>query len=387
MSNAQTIFLNGRRYDALTGKLLQDDQNEHASSNRTSVSYMTQQPGSQRSVEGFMQAGFYHKPGSKLPKQVKLSTAKKTVHHNIAPHLNRLNERSKTLMRDAVKHPGVLKIKGSSQTAGKYVNQTMLKSMAATAPAKTAVVNRARAIRRSDFVNRASQYTKPAKPVLPDPDTIQTTANSEVHLKNLDQLAQIESNPATDKIFSEAALKLIDSHQPVPLKEVRFYEKLADKLRLSVKSLFILCMFFLVVVFGSVSSYIFFNNLAMYVADNRTNIHGLLPTYKPLGFSLQSIGYATGSPTGSIKLSYVSNKNQSSTYVLQEQASTWDNQELIDSVVQPAVGVNFKTYQVGGRSLFIYDDSAVWVTGGIYYFLVDSAGLSTSQVAPIANST
>jgi hypothetical protein len=123
----------------------------------------------------------------------------------------------------------------------------------------------------------------------------------------------------------------------------------------------------------------------MYVADAATNIHGFLPTYTPTGFGLVSINYATAKPTGTIDVTF--KNSNGGTYGIDEQAKNWDSQALVNNVVIPAVGNNFKTYQISGRSVYIYGDNAVWVDGGVYYILLNNAQLTNDQITRIVNTT
>jgi hypothetical protein len=385
LSNTQTIFLNGRSYDALTGKLLDDNPVDSTSSHSQNLKLKAlKKPSHHRPVDGLM--GHNYKALLQASTHKGLSAAKKHLDHHVAPHLNRLTEHSKTLMRP-VNDANLAKLKAQQRSAKAHLNHVISKGAASIEPAKTAVLNQARALRDSDFVGKLNELTTPAHPIQPKANMIQTTANSEIHLRRLDQLNELESNPELDKIFNEASLKLSDSHQPTNRRELRFYQVIADKLGISDKLLFIFSIVLFLIIAGSVVSYIFSDNIAIYIADNRTGIHGLLPTFKPDGFELHSINYATSSPTGSVSLSYGLKKTPTASYQIKEQASSWSSQELATSVVQPIVGNSYQTYHIGGRSVFIYGQTAVWLDSGIYYNLTNHAGLTNSQINQIASST
>ena len=386
MSSTQTIFLNGRRYDALTGKLLGDIDDRLVLRQSPSLKLQgIKHPHHMKTVDGFIKGVSAKKHSNQQTSHQKLSTAKKLTDHKVAPHANRITERSKTLMRDAVKKPDFTKVKAQQHAAKTHFNRAVVRSMAASAPARSTVVAHAKAIKNSEFAAKINELTTPANPIIPNPQVIQTTVNSEVHLKNLDQLAKIDNGLDLESIFSEASLKLSDSHQPITRKEIRFYDVIADKLRISVKLLFILSVFLFVLIFGGLSSVIFSNNINIYWADSQTGIHAILPTYTPTGYQVQSIKYATGKPTGTVDITF-SNKG-SGFYSVDEQTTTWDSQALVDKVVIPAVGNSFKTYQIGGRSVYIYEQTAVWVDAGIYYILSNNAHITNNQITQIVNTT
>jgi hypothetical protein len=371
--------------------MLTDSGDKRPPRNRPTLKpHSIRQPGHSRVVDGFVKASHLNKNTPTNANNQKLSTASKTSSHKVAPHINRIAEHSKTLMRDAVKKPDITKIKHQKDVAQTHLKRVVERGAAVSAPARETISTHAKAIRNSEFLNKVNQLATPANPIKPNPEIIQTTANSEVHLKNLNHLSQIETgqiDPAVDleAIFSEASLKLSDSHQPITRKETRFYESIANKLRISVRLLFIISLVLFVLILGSVSSYLFSDNLNMYMANQMTNLHGILPTYSPTGYSIQSIKYFKSKPTGSIQITYASGNGQY--YGITEQATTWDSQALVSNTVIPEVGNNFKTYQIAGRSVYIYQQTAVWVDAGIYYMMTNKAGISNNQITQIVNTT
>ena len=124
----------------------------------------------------------------------------------------------------------------------------------------------------------------------------------------------------------------------------------------------------------------------MFIADSKTNIHGILPTYIPSGYSLSKVTYTTGKASGTISLHYQGSK-PTNNFTIEEQATTWDSKALVGAVVQPYVGNDFKTYQVSGRSVFYYNNTVVWIDAGIYYTLNNHADLTPKQINQIVNTT
>ena len=379
MSSTQTISLNGRRYDALTGRVVADSSNPHIPRVSSTKKLQGVRHPSHKSVDGIV------KVSSKS-----LNQRKKHTPHAVAPHINRITQHSKTLMRDAVAKPDFIRIRQQPAIAKHHINKAVAKTVAVTAPARQNIQDRAQAIKNSEFIGKVSELTTPANPITPDPEVIQTSANSEVHLKNLDYLSNVEQgnvDPSVDleAIFSEASLKLSDSHQPITNKELRFYDAIADRLRISVKLLFILSLTTFVILFSLISGLVFENNIKMFIADSATHIHGFMPTYAPPGFGLQSVNYATAKPTGTIDVTFANQDGLN--YNIDEQAKSWDSQALVNNVVIPSVGNNFKTYQIGGRSVYIYNQTAVWVDAGIYYIMSNNARLTNDEINKIVNTT
>ena len=372
LNNSQTIFLNGHHYDALTGKIVKDIAPINKKATHPTIKPSDiRRPVQHKTIDGFINAS-------------KNSLSKKS--HLLAPHINRTTDKSKTLMREAVKNPTIKKIIKQQHVASNKINHVVERSNEASAPLKAIVLAHARTIQNSEFVSRVNALAIPANPIRPNPNVLQTSTNSEVHLKNLEKLSKIEANPDIDELLSEASLRLEDSHEPLRTDEIKFYQKFADKLRMSVKMLFILSLSLFVLIFGITLSFVFSNNISMYIADSKTNIHGILPTYIPSGYDLSKVTYSTGNPSGTIALHYQGPKTID-TYTIQEQATTWDTKTLVGAVVQPYVGNNFKTYQVGGRTVFYYNNTAVWIDAGIYYTLNNHGNLTPKQINQIVNTT
>jgi len=387
LSSTQTISLNGRRYDALTGRLLGDIEDRSHQINTSSTKIQSiRHPRNIKSVDGFSNAASTKNHNAKSTIHHKLSTAKKTTEHHIAPHINRVTQHSKTLMRDAVKKPELVTLKAHSEVAKTKINRAVARGVAASAPTRQAVRTHAQAFRNSEFVAKVNELTVPANPIVPNPEVIQTTANSEVHLKNIDHLASIDAGLDLESIFHEASLKLTDSHAPISKKEIRFYDALAEKFHISVRVLFISSIALFLIICGFLINTIFANNINIYLADTNTGIQGILPTYAPKGYGVQRISYARGKPTGTVDIVF-SNSQSGQYYTLDEEATTWDSSALASRVVIPTVSNNFKTYQVGGRTVYVFNQEAVWVDAGIYYILQNKANLNNTQITQIVSTT
>lgn len=395
MSEPQTIAINGRHYDALTGKVIKSSDSNSDAKNRLHNSSKKA-----KSIDGFIRAVPHDKSSIKSTK-LNLSTRLNRSTHSIAPNAKRVTEHSKTLMRNAVTKPRIKKHAKPKthqithqiqqpKAARQRVEHLINRGLVAANPAKVKITERANAIKKSELIGKFSELATPANPpITPDPTTIQTTANSEVHLKNLEQLAKIETDPESEDEFTQAALNISDSHHSSAIKEKRFYEKIADKLNISVLTLAIASACLLVIVVGIVLLSLFMPQIDIYLANNKTGIHGVLPSYKPSGFSIKKISYTTSaSGSGSITISYQSNSDTRS-YKISEVASTWDNQALLQSVVTPDVGSNFKSFSSNGRLIYDYNgnNTAVWIGPNVYFNLTNNANLTPNQILQIANST
>jgi hypothetical protein len=386
VGNPQTITLNGKQYDALTGKLL--EQSESPITEHTKKTKHLHGP---KSIDGFISD---NKSKNHLIIPTKPEKPLKVEHkpkgHKIAPFTKRSADKSKTLMRSVVHKPDVYGGKSKLKPSVSYrerVASAVSTSVNAAQPAKEALSARAQAISKSALVTKFGDLTvPPKKTVTPDPNQIQTTANSEVHLKNLEALAKQEAEPETETkdVFEEAALKLANSYESIKRKQTPFYDKLARKLNIKTKTLvWGIIVLVVLIILGSLT-YIFMNNLKLLVATERTGIHTSLPSYTPSGFGLSNINYVTGT-NSHIDLVYKSNSD-SRNYTIYERPSTTDSQGLVYTILQSAVGSNYQTYDVGGRSVYSYGNHEVWVDSGIYFSMTNNAGLTQDQLSQIINS-
>lgn len=388
MANPQTILLNGKEYDALTGKLI-NDPDKHPS--KTIYVDTAKQPKgkSVKVIDGFIRQQKSKVLARPLIKKTDEKPKTKSP-HRVAPHAKRITQHSKTLMRNVVKKPEARKIQPTPKVRVHPHYKVRLANFSTTgaASAKQSIVSKAESIKKSNLVTKFGELTTPAKEIKPNPDQLQTTVNSEVHLKKLDVLTKAESNTKGDQdVFAEAALRVADSHQQITRKKTRFYEKIAKKLNISNRLFIIISVVLAVIILTGAVTYFFSNNIEMYIADERTGMSGVIPGYAPSGFNLKKITYTAAGSNSVIILKYHSNSD-SRLYDLSEQVSNWDSQSLLNEIVIPAAGTsNYTTLEVGGRTVYMYGEYAVWVSGGIYYNLHNKAGLTSDQIQLIANST
>lgn len=377
MSDTDSISLNGQKFDALSGRPIKVSGKTPGNSHFPK----TKKPTNSHIPRGRVVDGFFN---VKTINHKSIGEINNKKEHKVAPHIGRVTDKSKTLMRTAVNNPKMAKVIEQPKIVKKNLNHVVTKGVIATAPARANMSERAKAIKQSEFVSKFNDYTKPVNTVAPDPTAIQTTANSEVHLKNLDQLSQIESNPTNDSILNEAALKLSDAPTPIRYRSDHFYNRIADKFHISVKLLIVFSAILLIIIIGVAGSIILSKNISTYVAESTTGIKDI-PTYVPAGYKVKTVSYAKHSSGSEITLKYQAAGTNN--YTVEIQPSTWDNQALQTQVVGPTVGSNYQTIESGGRTVYIYHSTDVWVSQGNYYNLTNYANLSNSQISQIAAST
>jgi hypothetical protein len=125
-----------------------------------------------------------------------------------------------------------------------------------------------------------------------------------------------------------------------------------------------------------------FNKIELYFASSRAGFAATLPSAKPSGYNLSSI--STGG--GAIEASFSSNTSNRS-YTISEKKSSISSTDLLDNYVQNKAGLNFRTVNTTGNTIYIYNGhDATWTSNGIWYVLQDNNSLSDHQIINIAGS-
>jgi hypothetical protein len=228
--------------------------------------------------------------------------------------------------------------------------------------------------------------TAPASSVSPDPTTIQTSVNSEVHLKNLEHLSHIEGNPEEVALI-EANPDKNESKLNSKNNKPNLYKRMAKMLKMSTRAFTVALIIICIIIISLILIEVFYAQIEMFTADNRTGIQGTLPAYTPSGYKLKRITYNTIGVNSSIVLLYKANSGNSN-YQITEQYTTWDNQALINSVVSPDSNGIYYPFDTAGRTVYIYNSSAAWVGTNVYYKLsMNNSKLNANQITNIVSSS
>lgn len=122
-------------------------------------------------------------------------------------------------------------------------------------------------------------------------------------------------------------------------------------------------------------------NLSLKLAASKAGFNANLPGYRPSGFSVGALNYSPGN----VAIHYHSNSDDRSFAVL-EQPSAWNSSTLRDSLVANADS-QYQTVAVSGRTVYLYgDNNAAWVNGGVLYQVKTDGALSSNQVTELAKS-
>ena len=370
MSTKNIIELNGKRYDALSGKLMRE------------VGPAPKVAPHSRVIDDVMSSVV--SPDSKVPKPRaahmpshphKQSNSRPTPKAKV-PHKP---EHAKTLMRSSVKKPT------TSPSSSKRV-QTLAGSLPIQRPMHLAApfrrssdehrVARAQNAPKSQLVQRFAT----AKPTLST--TLHKLDLTKVPAKASQAVASVSNTPhqiqsRTHDILM-AGLARAESHKQSPITPKRSARKVRKWPRFAGLATLVI----LILGIGSFLVYYNLPELEVRFASVRAGIHADLPGYIPTTFTFASpVTYEQGK----VKLTFHSASSHQS-FSLTEQTSSWDSDTLRDNFV---VGTDpaYQTLEDGGRTIYIYGKGdATWVNSGIWYQITSSSSLSSNQLLDIAIS-
>jgi hypothetical protein len=345
------IEINGKRYDARTGKSLDGGPAQHV----------------------------------KTPSVVPAAPAKKPVIRRQArstgPHAkSHAPSASKTLMRHAVKKPDAqrhVKVQAPIDALVKHSDVAIVGSKSIQR-LDGERLRRARRTKQSRLVSRfsANQPTaavtaqvlsasKPAGAPLSS-DVIQPHTPHQ-------QAATHHSKQTTTSALLEHALLQADSHKQPPVKSAKAGRA---KRRAAIGGTAALAVMLIVVIATQ--------NMAgakLQVASAQAGFSATLPGYQPPGFGQIKLKSAPGVVTVNYK-----SRSDNRVYSITQKTSPWNSLALRDSYVA-ANDHHYETVATAGRTVYLFGEAnATWVNNGIWYLIQTNGSLSNQQLVKLAAS-
>lgn len=306
----------------------------------------------------------------------KLKAAPGTAAHAV----HRKTQHAKTLMRSAVKPPKPRQphsvIAPAKKAAALSINPILPTHLAQERFDRSKAIAKSKLISRfNDIADRSRLVKKTAViPVKAEPDHIITRHHTPI----IDALA-VPISPID--IFAEAVDKAT-SHTEKTKRRGRIH-KAAGKIGVSSKVLAVSSAALSVALLVGFFIYQNAPNAAFRVAAAQAGVRAVLPGYKPSGFALY--GPVQSAP-GEVTVRYQSNTDARA-YTLKQKASSWNSTALLDNYVATNNHSGYQAMQSKGRTVYIYDDtSATWVDGGVWYQIEGDSNLSSDQLLQIAAS-
>lgn len=355
-----TIELNGKKYDARTGRIISDESSE--------IPQHTA-PTKAQKINNQVLDGFVRRPQSSTSSTQSHSQAKKPVQkapRTTVNHVKRPVSKSKTLMRPAVKKPSQIKNDIQKQ---KYVTKpnhtSAVRLSRATSTEKSPMISRFGKVGLGSTVKKSTATIPLATPPKHHHASISKTANNEL-----------------DKF--EQAIKNASSHlhqlEKDVVKKVPFLSRVGFKNRFANIATMATAFLLLVGFFGYQNS----AQISMRVASQQAGINAKMPGYVPAGYDSQR---TASSGDGRVSLGFRSTTD-SKGFTLVQQASNWNSTSLLANHVQREnCQTCYQTWQEDGKTIYIYNDTnATWVDGGIWYKVEGNAILTSDQLLRIAKS-
>lgn len=373
MSHKSVLELNGKQYDAASGKVI---ATKTSTSPKRTVG---------TNMDGFTRVIHPSKPTTKAPKPVAQSvpTKKPAPNRSAAQPHKRAPQPTKTLMRHVVKKPRksstAATVSGISAPVDVSITPASHRSKPEARITSTLKVQKSPLISRfgSPVGTGKSSIQKRTAPV----PVVPVPAHAEPRQEE-------PASPATKRPIAPkkhdhiaTALEKADSHTKHKTAKVKRRHKAAHKLGVSSRFVSTAAASLAILLLVGFFAYQNVPNIAVRMASSKAGFSAKLPSYQPSGFAVS--GPVQASP-GIITINFKSNSDERA-YQLSQRPSEWNSESLLNNFVatrnQP-----YQTFQEAGKIVYLYDDSATWVSGGVWYQIEGDADLNSDQLLRIASS-
>ena len=351
-----TIELNGKQYDARTGKIIGDNKSVAV----IKPAVVSAKPNSAQVLDGFVRRS----KTAQAQTFAKQPSFSKPAHSNVN-HSKRSVAKSKALMRPAVKKPA--EVKNDIQKVTYVAKQSS---------ADAVRISRAQSTEKSHMVSKfgvsgmrsSVKKTVAHLPVVSAPAVITSTGKAVTN--ELEKFEHALKNASTH----------IQQLEKDVIKKVPFLQRIGFKNRVANVATMSCAVLLLVGFFAYQNA----TSISMKVASSRTGISAKMPGYIPAGYDASK---KVDSMDGQISISFHSNTD-AKTFTLTQQSSNWNSASLLANHIQKRnCSTCYQTWQNEGKTVYIYDNSnAAWVDGGIWYQIEGNASLTSDQLLRLANS-
>ena len=352
MRGKQTIVINGKVYDAITGlpSAAPDVVSRHVA---TTVVAQNIRPS--------------HAAVSK-------PVVTRSAHHAANSHITA--HKSKTLQREFLKKPASSQSVGSSRrkpTSGHVQKSPLIQRFAAhPQPLQTAAVRPAVSTvggMNSD-ISRAKHVSKPAAIVARTQSLVASPVSVPVG-PNLNTRS-VKEQLIAKRMATANVVSHVDTTKKTRKSLFSSKPRLASMASAS----------FAIIVLGGYFTYLNMPGLSVRVAAAQADVAASFPDYHPDGYRFNGpVAFAPGQ----VSIDFVANGGNTR-YTVTEQKSTWDSQAVYNNVVAKAAEDSYVTNSQQGLTVYTFKGEAAWVNKGILYTISGDAPLSNEQLLRIAGS-
>lgn len=373
MGAQHIIELNGKRYDTVTGKLVDTVGTSRASKPSPKAPTPVQATPSKPATPVSQIAPTVSAPLKSLSKP-KLGmvdgikrTRSATKPNNVA---RRHPQKSQTLMREAARGKS-LPAKLPKPAQPEVVTHDHHGMFAVDSNR----LQRAKAIPQNKFIGRFTAAKSPTVPA-----SLQASATPAVAAPTTPPSFQPAVPAPAARPFDSAIAQATSHAQPKQPKKRA--HRVARTLHVKPATLKTISAVLVVGLIGSFIAYQQTPSIHMKLASSRSGVAGILPTYTPAGYKLSNdIDYKPGE----ITLNFRSNSDQRGFTVVQSQ-SFWTSESLRQNFIAP-LHTTYQTIEENGKTIYLYGNNATWVDGGTWYKVqAKDAQLSSAQLTNLIKS-
>lgn len=366
------IEVNGKRYDTVTGKLI--DQKIQANQPKLSEIH-NHHSGS--TIDGFIRSNMPHS----TPNINTATINKLPAHHAHQVHANRVSGTT-TLMRTAVAKPRLPvaktpEVKANSGTTHRITPQSQSLNHERLERAHSQSTHH----KVSRFGAGAHHTEKQEDDSYPSTHVAVAVPSGApaVSLPILPSLVTSASHAKLQQLINNAMLNA-DSQVQKPLKKRLHRRKYATtRARFATLASGTVACIALVGFFAMQN----IPNVSMRVAASRSGVPATLPGYKPDGFAFSG-PILFDKQRVIVRFAISSDPAQS--YNITQRRSTWNSEALLNDFVSKG-GRSYQILQDKGKTIFIYDGhKATWVDSGLWYNVEGSVKLSSDQLLKLSSS-
>lgn len=181
--------------------------------------------------------------------------------------------------------------------------------------------------------------------------------------------ADVIKQEAIDEALKKAPSHMVGARQVKPAaKRSRFFTIAASS--------------FALLLLGGYFTYLNMPSLSVRVAAAQAGVNATYPEYRPDGYSLHGpVAYNQGE----VNLKFAANAGPHNFSITQTK-SNWDSSALEENYVVKASNGGYVPYIEHGLKIYVFDNNAAWVNGGVLYKITGDAPLSNDQIRHIATS-
>jgi hypothetical protein len=380
-SNKHVIVLNGKHYDTKTGQLIHNHVSRsakphsskptahkptqvsktHATDQTVTASRPTTRP---HNIDGFTRV---NKPATH--QQARRS----------ANHAARKPQRSQTVMRAAAKPPAI--------TVANPVEQPPQAPIITLAPVGLGLdpkrVERAKHIRQDKRISRFGVIEPSAAEASAAPQaTIEATQSASSSPPEPTSPAATAPAPIPESRLDQAIAAATSHTQPKHVSKTKRHHRIANKLHMKPRTLRAATAAVMVIGIGGVIVRQNMPAIQVQLASNRAGISSSIPANIPAGYNMQDgVDYSDGE----VVLTYQSQANDGRTFRVSQTESFWTSESLRENYIE-TLDSDYQVIQENGKTIYLYDNGATWVDGGIWYKIdAGQAALSSTQLMDIIN--